>query len=119
MNHNKRFWFRKGIAFFLIFIGAILLFSFAIMKLWNGILVPVVHVSAVTYGQALGIFILSKILFGGFRGGWGGRRGYGMRGMQQKFANMTPEEREKFRSEWRSRCSNWRGNRPPAADPVS
>jgi Ca2+/H+ antiporter, TMEM165/GDT1 family len=105
MHNNKRFWFRKGILFFLLFVAGILLFGLVLMKLWNAILIPVLHVSAITFWQALGIFILAKILFGGFRGGWGGRRGYRMHALQQKFANMTPEEREKFKAEWRNRCN--------------
>ena len=106
MYNNRRSWFRKGILFFFLFIGIVLLLSLAIMQLWNAILVPAVHVSVINYGQALGIFILSKILFGGFRGGWG-RRGYRMHAMQQKFASMTPEEREKFKAEWKNRCNRW------------
>ena len=116
MYNNKRFWFRKGILFFLLFIAGILLFTFIVMQLWNAILVPVLHISVITFGQALGILILSKILFGGFRRGWGGRGGYGMRGMHQKFANMTPEEREKFKAEWRNRCNRW-GMKEPVGTP--
>ncbi len=45
------------------------------MALWNNILVDVLHVGAITFWQALGIFTLAKILFGGSPGGrgkWGG-----------------------------------------------
>jgi hypothetical protein len=118
MNNNRRSWFRKGILFFFFFIGVILLLSLALMQLWNAILVPAVHVSAINYGQALGIFILSKILFGGFRGGWGPRRGYRMHAMQQKFASMTPEEREKFKAEWKNRCNMW-GVKDPSPENAS
>ena len=107
MYNNKRFWFRKGLMFFVLFIFGVLLFSFIVMSLWNAILPPVLHVSTITFSQALGILILSKILFGGFRGGWRGRPGR-MRYMQEKLAAMTPEEREKFKADWRNRCgSRW------------
>jgi len=107
MYNNKRFWFRKGLMFFILFICGVLLFSFIVMSLWNAILPPVLHVSTITFSQALGILILSKILFGGFRGGWRGRPGR-MRYMQEKLAAMTPEEREKFKADWRNRCgSRW------------
>ena len=57
----------------------------------------------ITLWQALGILILSKILFGGFRG----RPGYGgpwRRRMSERWQQMTPEEREKFRQGMFSRC---------------
>jgi hypothetical protein len=92
--------------FFILFTLGILLFTFIVMSLWNAILPSVLHVSTITFSQALGILILSKILFGGFRGGWRGRphRHY----LQQRWASMTPEEREKFKSELASRCGSWR-----------
>ena len=108
MMNNKKFWFGKRILFFLLFLGGFLLLSLFVMKLWNGILSPVLHISVITYGQALGIFILSKLLFGGFRGGWHGRRNFRMQAMQQRFGNMSPEEKEKFKNEWRERCSRWK-----------
>lgn len=106
MYNNKRFWVRKGLMFFVLFILGILLFSFIVMSLWNAILPSVLHVSAITFSQALGILVLSKILFGGFRGGWRGRP-HRMHYMQQKWAAMTPEEREKFKTEWANRCGRW------------
>jgi len=101
----KRFWFKKGLMFLVFFIAAVLLFGVIVMGLWNAILPPVLGVKPITFGQGLGILLLSKILFGGFgrRGGWHGRRQWG-RNMQEKWSNMTPEEREKFKAEWRNRC---------------
>ena len=51
---------------------AIFLFGILVMWLWNNALVPVLHVSTVTFWQGLGILVLAKILFGSFGGG---RRG--------------------------------------------
>ena len=52
-----------------------------------------------------GVLILSKILFGGFRGGphrhWRWRRR-----MMERWEQMTPEEREKFRQGMRGRCGS-------------
>ncbi len=98
--------------FALIAVVAIAVFSFVVMSLWNWIVPPVVGWHPITYWQALGLLILSKILFGGFRGGpgrhmhWRGR-------MMERWEQMTPEEREKFREGMRGRC----GHR--AADPRS
>ena len=106
MYDNKRFRPRKGFIFFLIIIPGILLFGLIVMLLWNAILPGVVHVTAITYPQALGILVLSKILFGGFnKRHWGGRWRHEM---HERFANMTPEEKEKFKTEWKERCNRWR-----------
>ena len=107
----KKFWFKKGLMFFVFFVAAVFAFSAIVMALWNAILPVVIGVKTITFLQALGILLLSKILFGGFgrRGGWnGGRRGQWREKMQEKFANMTPEEREKFKAEWRNRCGGRR-----------
>ena len=92
-----------GVLFIPIFIGGLFLFSLGLMLLWNAILPAVLGVKAITYLQALGIFVLSKVLFG-FNSGWGGRRHRWREKMEEKWNFMTPEEREKFRDEWKNRC---------------
>lgn len=89
-------------------IAGLALFTWVIMLLWNNVLTVATGVHIITYWQALGIFVLSKILFG-FGGPWGGpRRGARKwREMQEKFRDMTPEEREKFKQNWRGRCGSW------------
>lgn len=88
-------------------IGGFALFILLVMLLWNNVLTVATGVRIITYWQAAGIFVLSKILFG-FSGGWGGRRGWRGHAMREKFANMTPEEREQFKAEWKERCNRWR-----------
>ncbi len=103
-------WFlKKVIKVLVIAAAAILLFGFIVMSLWNAILPAVIHVGTITFGQALGILVLSKLLFGGFHGGWrgGGPRRWRQHmgeGMKEKWMNMSPEEREKFKQDWSSRC---------------
>jgi len=103
----KRFWFKKIFMFVIFFIAAVLLFGAVVMGLWNAILPAVLGVKTITFMQALGILLLSKILFGGFgrRGGWRGEKHNAWKGkMAEKWATMTPEEREKFKAEWKNRC---------------
>jgi len=95
---------RRIMMFILIGAIAILVFGGVVMLLWNNILAQVTNVHTITFLQALGILVLSKILFGGFRGAWGGRRYYWKQRMMNKWSNMTPEEREKFKQEWQKRC---------------
>ncbi|TDH26224.1 hypothetical protein EXU57_12100 [Segetibacter sp. 3557_3] len=104
---KQSFWRRKVAGFILVALAAILLLSFVVMSLWNGVLVKVVPVSPVSFGQALGIFVLSKILFSGFKGrGWG-NRGRWSQQLKDKWQMMTPEEQQKFKQDWRNRCSRW------------
>ena len=104
---KKRFRARRVILFILFAAIAIFVFGSVVMLLWNNVLAQVTHVSTITFVQALGILVLAKILFGGFHGGWGPRRYYWKQRMREKWNNMTPEEREKFKQEWQKRCGHW------------
>jgi membrane protein required for beta-lactamase induction len=44
------------------------LLSFVVMRLWNWLTPTLFGWHVITFWQALGVLILSKILFGGFRG---------------------------------------------------
>jgi hypothetical protein len=94
-----------GIALF-IFIG-----GWLVMSLWNWLLPPLFGWRMLTFWQAVGILALCRILFGGVSGrGW--HRRYSGHRMGGRWANMTPEEREKFRQGMRERC----GFGPPARE---
>jgi hypothetical protein len=113
----RRSSFAKPILFFVwVPIMAILLFGLVVMFLWNNVLAVVLHISIINYAQALGILLLSKILFGFRMGGWRGRRDYFRGGMTQEWNNMTPEQRDKFKQEWQRRCGRW-GYKPWADSP--
>ena len=109
---GKRIW-----IFIPIFIAAVFLFGAIVMGLWNAILPAVIGVKTISLWQALGILLLSKILFGGFHGGWRGRhKKERWMEMKEKFAAMTPEEKEKLKSEWKSRCATWKMRGQDTAD---
>ena len=59
----KKFWIKKGLMILFFGIAAILVFGFVVMGLWNAILPLVLGVKVITFWQALGILLLSKILF--------------------------------------------------------
>lgn len=76
-----------------------------VMWLWNAILPEITGVSMVTYWQAMGILVLSKILFGGF-GGFRKHKGdCHKERLKNKLRNMSPEERETFKQQWKERFS--------------
>lgn len=83
-------------------VAGIAALGWAVMLLWNW-LMPEIFTGAqtVSYWQALGILVLSKILFGRFRCGGRGKK----RKLREE--NMTPEEREKLKSRFASRWGNW------------
>lgn len=89
-------------------IAFVALFGWIVMLLWNAILPDLINVKQITFWQALGLLVLSKILFSGFRGKSGGR-GFKPWGVppewKDRWSNMTPEERIKFKEEWQRRCS--------------
>lgn len=103
-----RFIFKRVAGGILLFGLAVVVFGFGTMYLWNW-LMPALFAGAVqiTFIQALGLVVLSKILFGGmhFRGrGWRGRCGHGGHHWKHKWDDMTPEEREKMREKFQSWC---------------
>jgi len=84
--------------------------GFVVMNLWNYLIPVIFHVGAITFWQAVGLFVLCKILFGF---GKGGRHGMGggpwmRRRMEERFKNMTPEEKEKFKAKMEQRCGHGR-----------
>lgn len=89
--------------FFFFAIAAIFVFSAIVMWLWNGVLPDLLNVNVISYWQAMGLLVLCKILFG-FRGPGGGRRFGPNHELREKFRNMSEEDREKFKQEWRQRC---------------
>lgn len=111
----KAWWILKAIKMTILFLlfGAVM--SYLVMAFWNWLMPAVFGLGLITFWQALGILVLSKLLFGFGRGGWGYQRHYGAHWkhygsgmwknkMEEKLKAMSPEEREKFREEWKRKC---------------
>jgi hypothetical protein len=94
----------RGLKVLLIATVAVTVFSFVVMELWNRLMPTLFSLHAVSFWQALGLLVLSKILFGGFHGrpGFGG---HWRQRMMERWEQMTPEEREKLRAGMRGGCS--------------
>lgn len=96
-------WKKRRWLFFILFPGVWLLLSAAVMWLWNYVLVPVAPVKPLNYWQALGILVLSRILFGGFR--WRPRPQHGPSNpWREKWQGLSPEEKQRLKTEWKRRC---------------
>jgi hypothetical protein len=81
-----------------------------VMHLWNWLLPSLFGWRQITFWQAFGLLALCRILFGGWGGHHGPRSNMRRRidqRMAERWEKMTPEEREKFRQSWRSRCGRF------------
>ncbi len=88
-----------GARFLLMAVFAILFtaaMGWAIVALWNVLMPAIFTLPRITYWQALGLFVLARILFGRFGGG-----GWRNRMRRSRFVHgwkdLTPEERQRFR----------------------
>ena len=93
--------------FFLLFIPVLLaVLGGVVMVLWNAILPDVFGWRRVTYGQALGLLVLCRLLFGGFHFGprrFGPPHGGPPPHVREKWMRMSEEERARFKETWRKR----------------
>jgi hypothetical protein len=82
------------------------------MLLWNWLIPEIFAGPVITLCEALGILLLSKILFGSWKCGWGchshcyggkchsGKHSYWKNKMEQRIKNMSSEEKEKFKTKY-------------------
>jgi hypothetical protein len=108
-------WVAKGAAFVVLALALVAALSYVVMSLWNALVPSLFHGPTVQFWQAVGLLILCRILFGGFRGrgghGWHGGPGwYGHNGgwrqrmWRRHWESLTPEERERLRAKFKQRC---------------
>lgn len=81
-------------------------FGFVTQYLWNWLVPSLFGGPVIQFWQALGLLVLSKILFSGFghkchHHGRGGP--YWKQRLHEKFSSMTPEEREAFKRRMRNK----------------
>jgi len=108
----KRHRILRGFKILLFVALAVMVLSLVVMWLWNRLMPGIFGLHSITFWQALGILVLSKILFGWFRAS----PGFGMHWRQRmldRWEQMTPEEREKFRAGMRGGWGLF--GSPPAA----
>jgi len=98
----KVYFIRRAIKIAIFAVIAVGALSFIVMSLWNALLPEIFSVRAITFWQAVGLLVLSKLLFGGFRP-YRGRGRWGHR-MADRWSKMTPEERERFKQGMRYGC---------------
>ena len=106
----KPWWLYKAGKILLIAATAVFVLWFAVMYLWNALIPELFGGPVLTFWQAAGLLLLSHILLRGWgRGYYSGRHSHWKRKFEEKLAAMTPEEREKFKQEWKDRCGWYPG----------
>jgi hypothetical protein len=109
-------WLLYGLKVALFVVIAVAAVGAAVMLLWNALLPELFGLPAIGFWQATGLLVLSRILIGGLRGGWG-HRGHWRARMAARWEQMSDEEREQFRAGMRRRCGG-RGRGEPAEQQV-
>lgn len=109
---------KGGVVLKWILLGVLLVSVFGVvtMLLWNWLVPDLFNGPAITFVQALGLVVLSKILFSGL-GKHGshcnqchtgtGHQPYWKNRFYEKFSHMNPEEREAFKNKMREKWCNW------------
>jgi hypothetical protein len=102
----RRYWWIKRVAAFLVLAPLVVAaLSFVVMSLWDALVPSLFSGPVIGFWQAVGLLVLCRILFGGFRGRGGGHHGWKQHwAMHERWHRMSPQERERFREDWR----NWR-----------
>jgi H+/Cl- antiporter ClcA len=121
----KSWWFWKASKFLVVALLGAFVLGTVVMVLWNALIPDLFKGPTVTFWQAIGLLVLSHILLRGW-GRWryanGWRHDRWKHRMEEKLAAMTPEEREKYKEEWRRRCgwdpTEQRKESPPQERPV-
>ena len=107
MHHKKS---KRSKRIFMVLMIPVMVFGLgaAVWLLWNWLMPDIFGLKELTYWQALGLLVLSKLLLGGF-GGFRKRGGHHPgppRHIREKFMNMTDEEKAAFKAKMRKR---WHG----------
>jgi len=77
--------------------AAVAALGFILAGLWNALMPAIFGLPAIGFWQALGLFLLARLLFGRFGGRRNTRFSRGWKG-------LSPEQRQRFREAMGARC---------------
>lgn len=78
--------------------------GFAVMSLWNWLAPAAFGGHLIGFWQAIGLFVLARLLVGGLRRGGHGR-GHWRRRSAERWAAMSHEQRARFGQRFAGRCA--------------
>ena len=118
MYDNKQFYGKEGRRWgfhpfkALMFVSMFALFVFllgtVVMLLWNFIMPELFGWKRLNFWQAVALFLLFRILFGGLGRGHVGKRHFFRKRRQywkEKWMQMDEQEREAFKAKWKNHCA--------------
>ncbi|WP_185816966.1 hypothetical protein [Hymenobacter metallilatus] len=119
---NRSFWLLRGLKFIFFAVLFVAVAGYVTMSLWNWLLPGLFNLPLISIWQALGLLVLSRILFGGWggrghRAGWAHKRRLWRQKMEAKMATLSPEEQEKFRQKMEGVCAGPPWMRRRATEP--
>ena len=103
-EENK--WNKRKMLFLPVLIIGIFGISAVVMYLWNNVLSHVLEVNTISYWQAMGMFVLSRILFGrfNFKKHRDDKHRCATPALKDKLMGMTEEEKLEMKEQWKKRC---------------
>jgi hypothetical protein len=111
----------RGVRFLMFLPVGIVVMTLVVLvveSLWNWLMPELFGWKTITFWQTLGLLFLSRLLLGGFRGfrGRSPRGPYWRRRMRERWEQMTPEERERFRARLHEMGGHCGSYEPPPAE---
>ena len=107
---RRKWWLFAPVAI-VAFAAFITLGSCVVQQLWNWLMPAIFGLRAITVWQGLGLLALCRILFGGFKGHGSGKHAF-RRKMGDRWDNMSPDDRDRFRQGMRG---PWGWGPPPGS----
>lgn len=101
-KHKKGWW----ILIPFVIAGFIALAGYVVMSLWNWLMPEIFGLTVISFWQAIGLLLLSKILFGGFHGKKhcpGRQKHHWRHKFKEKWSNMSEEDKLR----WKEKCESW------------
>ena len=92
--------------FFLLIAMMILVVGYVVMLLWNWLMPNLFGLPLISLFEAVGLFLLSKILFGNFPKKKEKVKQHWKNRMKEKWNRMSPEEQEVLKN--KLKCSPWK-----------
>jgi hypothetical protein len=97
----KRHWILRAVKMLAFVAVLVVVTGAAVMLLWNALVPAIFGGTPITWVQAVGLLVLARLLSGGGRRAFWGRRGNSWRQRwDAKVAKMSPEEREQWKAEF-------------------
>ena len=105
-GHWRRHWVAKIVGGVVVVAVIATCVGWIVTLLWNWLMPTLFGLAAITFWQALGLFLLGRILVGSMRG-FNGRHHRHHRRMHERWERMSAEERESFSRGLKHQCGGW------------